>query len=272
MRAPIRIVAAALLSALVGAQAFASPGTISRSATLRAHPSAAAKAIAELPKGTDVEIKARRGFWLQDLSSESGTTRGGWGKFIRVRQASRGSAASSGGPAKKSSGSSSSGGFFSSLSRGATGLFGGRRDTRPQSTTTIGIRGLSANDLKTSGENRNELTKLDAITPSERAISRFARKGKLQTHELAYIDPASANVAQSGSEERSGNDGNESNSSGGISGLWRGIAGGGSEDASRSTDESAESGSGGGIKSLFGGFTSGSSDTESNQDSQGGSD
>ena len=105
------IVAALLLGALVWNQAGASPGTISKSATLRAHPSAASKAIAKLPKGTEVEIKARRGFWLQVLSSASGSTREGWVQFIRVRQASRASSAASASQGQRSSGQGNSGGL-----------------------------------------------------------------------------------------------------------------------------------------------------------------
>ena len=91
-------------------------------------------------------------------------------------------------------------GFFSNLARGATGLFGARdsaRQPRSGATATIGIRGLTASDLRTAAPNRAALRTMQSFASSPSAAADFAHQAGLQTESVPYLVPATAQVAPS---------------------------------------------------------------------------
>ena len=85
---------------------------------------------------------------------------------------------------------SSGGGFFSKLARGATGLLGGPTagysDARAP-TATIGIRGLSAEELRSARPNMSALQQMESYQVSEGDAAGFARSAKLTAQSVPYL-------------------------------------------------------------------------------------
>lgn len=91
-------------------------------------------------------------------------------------------------------------GFFSNLARGATGLFGARGSARQPSsgaTATIGIRGLTASDLRTAAPNRAALRTMQSFASSPSSAAAFARQAGLQVESVPYLLPATAQATPS---------------------------------------------------------------------------
>ena len=166
-------------------------GTVSRDDQLRERPYPLAPVVAAVGAGTRVAVLDRQGYWLR-VKRRDGAAEG-WIHLIRIRYAHDGGGAvapaGSGGAAGQSgsdggAGGGAGGGLFSSLARGATGLLGGSARSTPRETTTIGIRGLSAEDLRTASPNRGALQALKRHQADARAARVFAAAGGLRTQDV----------------------------------------------------------------------------------------
>lgn len=156
-------------------------GTLARDTILRQRPSAIAPEAASAGAGEALEVLARRGYWLRVRIVQSADE--GWVRSIRVRHDGAHRPARAAKPA-------SSSGFFSSLARGATSLLGGGkgRSTAGRATTTIGIRGLSAQELTAARADPKAVVVMDRLGARPGSARRFAAEAGLTARRVSYAE------------------------------------------------------------------------------------
>jgi hypothetical protein len=137
-----------------------------RATELKERGASDARALATLPEGTPVKVLQRAGGWTQvSANNQQGWVRVFHLRFPTVAQTSN-----------------SSGNAFTSIGS-ALGLGGG---TRTASTATIGIRGLSPEDLKNASPDDAAVQKMQSYRADAPAAERFARDGKLSAQHIDY--------------------------------------------------------------------------------------
>jgi hypothetical protein len=168
---------------LYTSSAIAEPGTIVSSASLRQSASYTAPVIGQLEAGQAVQLGQRTGGWkLVTFSVENGSTNSGWVRSYQVRTGTI--------TVKQES---SSGGFLSglaSLSRKASGLFSSNDDQGRRSgdsVATIGVRGLSEEEIKNAKPDFKELEKMEKYRVSTKTAVDYAHKGQRKSIKLAHM-------------------------------------------------------------------------------------
>ena len=136
-------------------------GTALKADTIRAEPFADARTVGNFNKGDSVDILSKKGAWLQ-VKTKKNT---GW---VRILSVKRGSA---------SGGNSAKGVLDVASGRAGTG----------QVVSTTGIRGLSAEELKTAKFNEEEMKKMESHTLSASDGQSFASAGGLSAIKMAYL-------------------------------------------------------------------------------------
>ncbi len=145
-------------------------GTALKSDTLRAEPFADAKTVGSLAKNESIDILLKKGAWLQVKTKKST----GWVRLLSVKRGGATSSNQVGGIASVASG------------RAGTGKV----------VSTTGIRGLSAEELKTAKFNETEIVKLESYTASANDGQQFAKAGGLSTTQLAYLKATNLKAAK----------------------------------------------------------------------------
>lgn len=161
-----------LLSAILsiaGAALAQERASTNRGTELRERAAPDARVISTLPENAPVTVLDRRGGWTQ---VESGGQRG-WVRVFHLRFATT---VESG---QRSSGSSFFGGVGSALG------FGGRRNDQAK-IATIGIRGLSPEDMRNASPDAEALRRLQSFRAARQDAERFAREGRLAAIRIAY--------------------------------------------------------------------------------------
>ena len=148
---------------------------------MRALPSVGAKVVQNLSDNTAVGVLKRTGLWFQVQTRDDSPAKG-WVRFSSVQM--------TGTTTETVAAPAESSGVLSNLARSATGLFGysSRQDTSQQSVSTIGIRGLSASDLKASSPDTVAQQRMETYRATPSAASTFARAGKLSSQDVAYLE------------------------------------------------------------------------------------
>ncbi len=190
--AAIRL-ASLILIATLAAPCLARPGIISADTELRKRPYRSAPVITEIAKDTQVDVVRRQGYWLK-IKLAGDDQPDGWIKLFKLRYEAT--------PAPVSTTDSkppASGGFFANLARGATSLFGSssRSSNDSHGTSTIGIRGLGAEDLETAGPNPAELRRLMRFTVEEEEAADFADEASLAAADMDYLLPSKGAASES---------------------------------------------------------------------------
>lgn len=163
------LLAAVLLAAatLAGAQEAA---TTSRATDLKDQGSPDARTLASLPEGTAVKVTQRAGGWAKvDAGGKAG-----WVRVFHLRFATTAEVSSSGGV----------GGLFSSVGS----ALGGRQTTQKTTIATVGIRGLSPDDLKNAAPDAEALKRVQSYRADKASAERFAREGKLADVRVDYAE------------------------------------------------------------------------------------
>ncbi|HSV34946.1 MAG TPA: SH3 domain-containing protein [Ramlibacter sp.] len=152
----------ALASPLAWAQGEAA--VTRRAAELRENPGDVGRSVASLPAQSPLtRLGDRQGPWVR-VRTEAGAT--GWLHLFDV------------GPPGSSSGG---GNIASGALRSVTGLFTGSRATSSYSpTTTVGIRGLSAEDLARAQPNTAAVGQMETLRQSDAQARAFASAAALQ--------------------------------------------------------------------------------------------
>lgn len=172
----------ALVAALVllsSAALAAAPGFVVRNSELRAQPSFSARVALRLSPGTAVSLLERRGGWRQ-VEVKANRQRG-WVRNYQVR-AGRVPSSVVSGSRDQDRGVLSD---LASLSRSASGLLGSGNSTGTNRTTaTIGIRGLSAEELKAAKPDQQQLQKLKRLGATPEAGKAFAKAANLRQRKV----------------------------------------------------------------------------------------
>lgn len=150
-----------LLTTVACSQAVAADmGVALKADQLRADTFSDAKVVGSVNKNDSVEIVNKKGAWLQIKTAG----KIGWVRLLTVKRSSTGG----------------------NNVAGVVGVATGRSGTGKVVSTT-GIRGLSAEDLKTAQFNEAEITKLESYTVSADNVKKFAASGGLSSHEYPYF-------------------------------------------------------------------------------------
>lgn len=140
------------------------------STALRSEPKATSQEVATVAAETSVIINERKGSWFNvSLKDTPATT--GWLRMFDVKMQSGSSGSKSGGK---------------SLASVFGGLFGGKSDAGAQST--IGIRGLDEEDLKSAQPNPAELQKMERYKSSKQNARKLAEAANLREQNVDYFD------------------------------------------------------------------------------------
>ncbi|WP_171164241.1 SH3 domain-containing protein [Usitatibacter palustris] len=153
--------------AVLASAAFAQEQAVTKRATeLREKPASDAKTLANLPEKTPLKVLARSGGWTQ---VEAGTQKG-WVNVFHLTFAST---------VTSSSGSGGLSGLTSALGFG-------KPKTEQAKMATIGVRGLSEEELKNASPNPEALKKMQSFRADKNAAASFARDAKLAAQNVPY--------------------------------------------------------------------------------------
>jgi len=143
-------------------------GTTRAAVNLMAGPYSDAKPAGQLPQNTTVEILERRGGWMRI----SGKGKTGWAKLFQVRTGT--------GPEAQKSGE----GLAILRNIGETGRSGSQGIV-----ATTGIRGLSAEDLKTAKPNPQAVAAMDAYRANDNTARQYAQSAGLKEKNIPFLSP-----------------------------------------------------------------------------------
>lgn len=175
-RRSISILSCLLLPITVTAE----PATVLSATTVYQSPATESTRLGTLPEGELVQVETRVGGWKQ-VSSEQQLN--GWVRSYQVRS----------GELVIHQSEQESGGFFSglaSLSRKASGLFGGGdRDGGYsfQNTATIGVRGLSEEEIRNAQADFDQLNRMEKYRSNKKKARKFADKGHKVASKIPHI-------------------------------------------------------------------------------------
>lgn len=159
----LRIYSLVLAASLLTMQAYAAEtGSALKDDKLRKEPFADAKLTGELKRGESLEIIGKQGAWLNVKTKKSS----GWVRLLAVKRGASGTNTSATSDALK--------------------VASGRAGTGKVVATT-GIRGLSAQELKSATFNEAEIKQLESYTTSKEQAQQFAASGGLKANNFAYL-------------------------------------------------------------------------------------
>jgi hypothetical protein len=141
-----------------------------RTTDLKEQGSDQAKTLASLKEGSEVKVLQRGGGWTK---VEAGG-QAGWVKVFHLRFPATASTDSSGG----------------SILSGLSSAIGGRPKTQQAGIQTVGVRGLSPEELKNSSPDGESLKRMQSYAADKAAAERFAREGKLADVKIDYNEGA----------------------------------------------------------------------------------
>lgn len=166
---------------LAAAAQAANEGVIVRTAALKQNPAFHSRTLRELPPGVTVRLEKSDGGWRQvSVMPDAKVT--GWVRGYQVRDDIETGQA----PLIRNETPEGMLSGLSNLSRRASGLFG-RREMENNSgnlVATIGVRGLSEEDLKNARPDPEELTKLDGYAAEAATAKQFAAAGGLKRRDI----------------------------------------------------------------------------------------
>jgi hypothetical protein len=169
-----------LLSLQLAAQA-SETGVIVRLSPVYAEASTVSTRIGRINAGTSVSVFERNGGWKQIYSEEKAIL--GWVRSFQVRQSALV-------PTAKIESEPDSRGFLAGLatfSRKASGFFKSDSNSTSSTTATIGIRGLSADQIKAAKPDFAELARLQQFTSNSQRQTAFTRQGGLRARSVKHL-------------------------------------------------------------------------------------
>ena len=150
-----------MVALALAAPVCAEPIIVERESSLRAEPSLGAATVATVRKGTRGESLGKSGIWVHVKTPEAS----GWVFTFNIRFGERPAA---------------SGGDVAAA---------GRMVSRPSGVVaTIGIRGLSEEDLQKAAFNAGEMRRLEGFTATPEASARRAQETGLTAAAIDYLE------------------------------------------------------------------------------------
>lgn len=166
----------------LGAFAQANPeGVMVRQATVYANASSSAQAAGRIRAGARVSVYERKGGWKEIYSQQPAIT--GW---VRVYQVREGNYATQVKPQEQED----SRGFLAGLasfSRKASGFFTQDNSATSAGTATIGVRGLSEDEIKSAKADFRELKKMKKFASNRKRMSKFSSRGGLKASKVSHV-------------------------------------------------------------------------------------
>ncbi len=163
--------------------AHAQTATIITQAQMYENPSDQSRVIKQLDTGTQVSEILRQGGWKK-IEHDASIT--GWVRSHKVRQ----------GSIVIQEQKKQSGGFFSSLaswSRKASGLFSSEKKGYSfQRTATIGVRGLSEEQIKHAKPDYKQLDKMESFRSNNNSARLYAKAGNLKADKVPHMPKSGA--------------------------------------------------------------------------------
>jgi len=156
-------------------------GIIVRSAEVYTKAKHGSKRVGQVSAGTPVDIIQRQGGWKKINSMEGSLS--GWVRSYQVRDKT--SAATVAVETE-----SDSRGFLAGLasfSRKASSFFKSDKGNTSSGTATIGVRGLSEDEIKAARADFAEFEKMKLFTSSKKRARSFAKKGGLSSIKVPHI-------------------------------------------------------------------------------------
>ena len=138
-----------------------------RATDLKEQASAESRTLGNLANNTEVKVLARGGGWTR---VDAGGGKTGWVSAFHLRF-----------PASTTT-ESSGGGFLSGLSS----AIGGKPRSQQAGIQTVGVRGLSPEELKNASPDGEALKRMQSFKADKPAAERFAREGKLTEANVDY--------------------------------------------------------------------------------------
>lgn len=163
---------------LVACAAQAEPALTSRATDVLAQPQSDAGKLASLAENDKVDVLRRSGAW-SEVRTDAGKT--GWVRMMHLKPASIGSKPAGAAPNPVGA---------------LTNLLGSGRSTN-NATVTTGVRGLTKDDLQNARANPDEFRKMQRYTVASDAGQAFARRSKLASTPLGYLENAAPAAAPS---------------------------------------------------------------------------
>lgn len=178
----MRITIISLFLLIAPFSADAEHAMIVRSASLWPEPRYAAKPLSTLPPGAEVELLERTGGW-QRIKTRSKSSMHGWVRTYQVRSGLESQAL------KLTPQQETRSGILSGLNAFSRQF--SRQDAdavnRSNVVATIGVRGLSEQDLKNAKPNPEELKRMQSYRVSAEQAQIFAKQGELFSQDVALL-------------------------------------------------------------------------------------
>lgn len=158
-------------------------GIVVRAATIHADARRGAAQVGRIDAGTRVVIFGRKGGWQEIYSEEKAIV--GWVRTYEVREVEAGATV-------QIETQSDSRGFLSGLavfSRKASRFFGGADSGAGSTTATIGVRGLSEDELKAAQPDLQELDRMRSFAGNASRSALFSQAGELRARKVRHLEP-----------------------------------------------------------------------------------
>lgn len=158
-------------------------GVIVREAPVYADASSSARRVGKIGAGTPVNIFARKGGWKEIFSEQEDLV--GWVRSFQVREGNYA-------PEVEAGAEADSRGFLSGLaafSRKASRFFSGGSSGSNSSTATIGVRGLSEEEIKSARPDPAEFEKMQGYSSDQQRMAQFRLDGRLSANEVEHLKP-----------------------------------------------------------------------------------
>lgn len=158
----------------------AAVATVITDSHLHSRPSTRSPVVTQLHSGMQVKTLLRSGGWKKIEVSKSKI---GWVRSYQVRD---GVIEADPQPESKKSGGFLAG--LASLSRRASSLFSSnRRSSSSQRTATIGVRGLSEEQIKNAKPDFAQLARMESHRSSSKRAGLFARQGTRKAQQISHM-------------------------------------------------------------------------------------
>jgi hypothetical protein len=168
MKTKLLLIAALACASLVGDALAQEQAFTNRSTELRDRAGFEGKVVDNLKENLPVKVLQRQGGWTRVEVNQ----KQGWVRVFHLRFPSTVETTSSGGGLTS---------FSSALG------FGNRNQPQTSKVATIGIRGLSEEDLKSASPNPEAVRKLESFRTDKASAERFAKDAKLSSQQVAYV-------------------------------------------------------------------------------------
>jgi hypothetical protein len=156
-------------------------GIIVRTAPVHDKADYGSRRVGQIKAGVRVSIMSRQGGWKEIFSEQESIV--GWVRSYQVREAESA-------PVIQQESASDSRGFLAGLasfSRKASSFFKSGDDKTSSGTATIGVRGLSEDEIKTAQPDFQEFEEMKRFASNSKRAASFSRQGGLTAIKVPHI-------------------------------------------------------------------------------------